>query len=62
VYSQGVVIPTEEAKAQYEKAIEEKQPAFLVESNKPDIFKVNFHMSHEGERGHVLSGNLLLLQ
>ncbi len=38
--TQGVVKPQEEAKAQYEKAIQEKHTAFLVESNKPDIFKV----------------------
>ena len=30
----------EEAKEQYEKAIEQKQTAFLGEENKADIFKV----------------------
>jgi hypothetical protein len=37
---QGAVKPQEEAKAQYEKAVKEEKTAFLVEENKPDIFKV----------------------
>ena len=39
--SQGVVKAHEEAKEQYEKAIEQKQTAFLGEENKADIFKVS---------------------
>jgi hypothetical protein len=53
---QGVVKPEKEAKAQYEKAVKEHKTAFLVESNKPDIFKVRVGFMKPGARVKIVIG------
>ncbi|CAG7721881.1 unnamed protein product [Allacma fusca] len=52
----GIAKAHEEAKEEYEKAIESHQTAFLGEENKPDIFKVKIGFLKPGSQAKIVLG------
>ena len=52
---EGEVKPSEEASKIYEEAVRQNKSAFLVEEDKPDVFKVGIVLGNYSAFGVILS-------